>query len=266
MILFPPAKINLGLKVLGKRPDGYHSIETCMIAVPFTDILEILPAERFQFVQTGLKVDGDVNDNLCSKAFHLLQEKYDLKGAYIHLRKNIPMGAGLGGGSADGTFVLRGLNDLFSLGLTNDELRNFATQLGSDCPFFVEDAPQMAKGRGEELESAEVDLSGYYIKLINPGIHIGTAEAYAGVSFSSEEISIASIIQQPMETWKDQLTNDFEQSIFEKYPEIESIKEMLYTEGAVYASMTGSGSTVYGIFSKEPDKSPVKHFQQIARF
>ena len=174
MILFPPAKINLGLKVLGKRPDGYHSIETCMIAVPFTDILEILPAERFQFVQTGLKVDGDVNDNLCSKAFHLLQEKYDLKGAYIHLRKNIPMGAGLGGGSADGTFVLRGLNDLFSLGLTNEELRNFAAQLGSDCPFFVEDVPQIAKGRGEELESAEVDLSGYYVKLINPGIHVGT--------------------------------------------------------------------------------------------
>ena len=253
MILFPPAKINLGLNVLHKRSDGYHEIDTCMIPIDLTDVLEVLPSDNFHFIQTGLNVDGDMSDNLVVQAYHLLKDEYDLPPVYIHLRKNIPMGAGLGGGSADATYTLVALNRLFELKIPNKELEILASELGSDCSFFVENTPKIAKGRGEELTPIDIDLSGYYLKLIFPGLHIGTAEAYENVSFSENEKEIKHVISINIEEWRVNLKNGFERSAFLLHPQLAEIKNDLYKEGAVYASMTGSGSTMYGIFKEKPE-------------
>ena len=255
MIFFPPAKINLGLKVLRKRSDGYHELDTCMIPVPLHDVLEILPAQAFSFHQTGFTFPGADSDNLCIRAYRLLEKEFHLPPVYMHLRKIIPMGAGLGGGSSDAAWVLKGLNTIFNLGLANVQLEEFASQLGSDCPFFIANAPQMAGGRGEVLSSSNVDLSGCFLKLVNPGLHVGTAEAYAGVHFSGEYPALSEFLRKPISEWKMNVENDFEQSVFERYPEIEQIKQQLYSEGAVFALMSGSGSTVYGIYKEEPVKS-----------
>jgi 4-diphosphocytidyl-2-C-methyl-D-erythritol kinase len=252
MILFPPAKINLGLKILFKRPDGYHEIDSVMVPIPMFDVLELLPSDNFEFRQTGLTIDGDQSDNLCVRAYHLLKEKYGLPSVYIHLRKEIPMGAGLGGGSADAAFVLKGLNELFNLNCTVEELEALAGQLGSDCPFFIKNVPQVAKARGEILSSCEVNLKGYFLKIVNPGIHVGTKEAYAGVIFCEDVESVKEIVEGPMNRWKDQLVNDFEKSVFAIHPVLGKIKQQLYDEGAVYAAMSGSGSTLYGIFQTKP--------------
>lgn len=264
MILFPPAKINLGLNVKHKRDDGYHEIETCMVPISLTDVLEILPSDQFLFTQTGITVAGEQEENLCVRAFRLLQSEFDLPNVYIHLRKNIPMGAGLGGGSADATYVLLGLNDLFSLGLSHAQLEQFAARLGSDCPFFVKNEAQIAKGRGELLEPCGIDLSGYYLYLINPGIHVGTAEAYAGITFSSENVPLAQRVTVPIEEWKTVLKNDFETQIFVRHPEIAQIKEALYEEGAIYAAMSGSGSSVFGIFKERPYQRFSDYFEFVA--
>jgi len=252
MILFPPAKINLGLRVLYKRPDNYHEIDSCMVPIPFYDVLEILPAEQFSFLQTGLTIAGDQESNLCVKAFRRMQADFGIPNVYLHLRKEIPMGAGLGGGSADAAYVLRGLRDLFLPELGNAVLEGMAAQLGSDCALFVGDSPRLASGRGEILRPVNLDLKGWYLKLINPGIHIGTAEAYAGIVFPEEPVAVERVLTQPIETWKELLHNDFETSVFTLYPELRTLKEELYSEGAVYASMSGSGSTMYGLFSQEP--------------
>jgi 4-diphosphocytidyl-2-C-methyl-D-erythritol kinase len=255
MIFFPPAKINLGLKVLHKRTDGYHELDTCMIPVPLHDVLEILPAKEFSFHQTGLTFEGADTDNLCIQAFNLLASVYELPPVYMHLRKIIPMGAGLGGGSSDAAWVLKGLNMLFELNLSIKQLEDYAAQLGSDCPFFIADLPQMASGRGERLIPSRVDFSGYFLKLVNPGLHVGTAEAYAGVEFSPDTPALSEILQRPIEEWCTVVSNDFEQSIFQRFPQISDIKEQLYAEGAVFALMSGSGSTVYGIFKEKPKQS-----------
>jgi 4-diphosphocytidyl-2-C-methyl-D-erythritol kinase len=255
MILFPPAKINLGLNVLFKRSDGFHEIESCMMAVPVFDVLEIIQQEEFSFHQTGMTVDGKTDDNLCVRAFNLFKERYQIGNVYMHLRKEIPMGAGLGGGSADAAYVLRGLNELFQVGVSDVELEQMAATLGSDCPFFIKDLPQLATGRGEVLSKVDFDLHGLYVKLVNPGLHIGTKEAYAGIEFRKNPEKIAEVLKEPVNTWKDVLYNDFETSIFKVYPELISIKEQLYAEGAVYAAMSGSGSTMFGLFKKEPVKS-----------
>jgi 4-diphosphocytidyl-2-C-methyl-D-erythritol kinase len=252
MILFPPAKINLGLKVLSKRADGYHEIESCMLAIPLTDVLEVLPAADFGFQQSGILVDVPDEHNLCVKAFRLFQERYAIGNVWIHLRKQLPMGAGLGGGSADATYVLLALNRLFETQLTDDTLRSLAAELGSDCPFFVSKSAQIARGRGEILSKLDLNLTGWYLKIINPGIHIGTKEAYDGVHFSTELRPLEALLAEPVEGWKDVIKNDFETSIFEHHPLIASLKSELYAEGAVYASMSGSGSTVFGIFEEKP--------------
>ena len=224
MILFPPAKINLGLKVLKKREDGYHEIDTCMLVIPLTDVLEIVRAAEFTFKQTGLAIGGDFESNLCVKAFRLFQQRYDIPNVYIHLRKQIPMGAGLGGGSADASYVLRGLNQLFEVGLNYDQLREMASELGSDCPFFISDTVQLGRGRGTELSEFDLDLSGYFLKVINPEIHVGTAEAYAGITFSDDQNGVAEVLMRPISDWKASLKNDFEPSIFRRYPLIEDLK------------------------------------------
>ncbi|MEN9401284.1 MAG: hypothetical protein RL632_2387 [Bacteroidota bacterium] len=261
MILFPPAKINLGLNVLRKREDGYHDLDTCMVPIPMCDVLEILPADTFQYLQTGLNIPGAADDNLCVKAYNLLKAHYTLPPVYMHLRKEIPMGAGLGGGSADAAYVLTGFNSLFELNISINQLVEFAAQLGSDCPFFVKNEAQIAHGRGEILSPCALDLKGLYLKIINPGIHVGTKEAYAGVVPNADGSSVSSIIEQPIAAWKGQLKNDFEMSVFSNHPILQEIKEKLYEEGAVYAAMTGSGSTMFGIFNTQPtltfqDKSP----------
>lgn len=257
MITFPNCKINLGLRVLQKRTDGYHNLETVFFPLPFYDALELIPysGTGLSFTTSGLTVDGNPSDNLCAKAYELLKKDFPyLPGAAIHLHKAIPSGAGLGGGSADAAFTLKLLNTQFALGLTTEELIRYGLQLGSDCPFFILNQPCFATGRGEELTPVKIDLSSYSFVLVNPGIHVSTANAFMGIKPAIPVKSIQTIIQQPAGTWKDELLNDFELTVFPQYPAIQSIKDELYQAGAVYASMSGSGSTIFGIFPT--DKTP----------
>lgn len=251
--MFPPCKINLGLYVRGKRADGYHELESIMYQLPFCDILEIVPANDFSFTSSGLTIAGDEDSNLCVKAYHMMREKFGIPPVKMHLHKQIPMGAGLGGGSADGTYTLVLLNNLFQLNLPSEELRVLALQLGSDCPLFVESGPQLAKGRGEILQHVALDLSGYYLQLINIGIHVSTKEAFSQVRFTSEDPALEKTIQLPVEQWRENLRNDFEESVFSLYPELEAMKKELYRRGALYVSMTGSGSTIFALFKEKPE-------------
>ena len=250
MILYPPAKINLGLNILRKREDGYHDIDSCMVEIPFADILEVTMSDSFEFLQTGIEISGG-GTNLCEKAYQLLQNEFEIGPVRIHLRKQIPIGAGLGGGSADATYTLLALNHLFDLQLSIQKLKELSSELGSDCPFFVEGLPQIAQGKGEILAPVELDLSDLYLVLLNPGIHVGTKEAYDGVSVGVNTVTIEEILQKPFEQWKELLKNDFETSVFQRHPEIQTLKESLYQSGAIYAAMSGSGSSVFGLFTNE---------------
>jgi 4-diphosphocytidyl-2-C-methyl-D-erythritol kinase len=253
MLLFPNCKINLGLDILRKRDDGFHNIETVFYPIPFTDVLEVVTntqTDSVEFTGTGLVVDGNAEDNLCIKAYRLLKRDFlKLPAVKIHLHKVIPMGAGLGGGSADAAFMLILLNDKFRLSISVEKLIDYALQLGSDCPFFLQNKPGFATGRGELIEELSLDLSSYKIVLINPGIHINTGWAFSQITPAQPKRSIKEIVQEPIETWKTDLKNDFEEVVFAAHPEIKEIKEELYRQGAIYASMSGSGSTVFGIFS-----------------
>jgi 4-diphosphocytidyl-2-C-methyl-D-erythritol kinase len=253
MLFFPNCKINLGLQILNKREDGFHNLETVFYPVNVKDALEIIPSPNtttpIEFTATGLPIEGNSNSNICVKAYWLLKKEFpQLPNIKMHLLKAIPLGAGLGGGSADGAFTLQLLNKRFNLGLSNNQLMNFAAQLGSDCPFFIINKPCFATGRGEILEPISIDLSSYKMVLINPRIQINTGWAFSQITPTMPVKSIKSIIEQPITTWKEELKNDFENPIFKVHPEIKMIKEDLYAKGAVYASMSGSGSTLYGIF------------------
>ncbi|HEX5654239.1 MAG TPA: 4-(cytidine 5'-diphospho)-2-C-methyl-D-erythritol kinase [Chitinophagaceae bacterium] len=258
MIVFPNCKINLGLRILRKRSDGYHDLETVFYPLPITDILEIIRYPVYQKIFTvplsksGFVIDGDPSENLCVKAFKLLKRDFPrLPNVQMHLHKSIPAGAGLGGGSADGAFTLQVLNKEFELGLSVEELQHYALKLGSDCPFFIVNKPCYASGRGEILEPVELDLSAYNLVIVNPGISINTGRAFLHIRPAIPEISIKEIIKQPLERWKDELVNDFESWVFKSYPSIVEIKDQLYVAGALYASMSGSGSTVFGIFARD---------------
>lgn len=258
MIVFPNCKINLGLHISGKREDGFHNLETVFYPVPFKDALELIPSTNteIEFTGTGLAVDVDAADNLCVKAYHLLKKDFpEIPAVKIHLHKAIPLGAGLGGGSADAAFMLKLLNEKFHLNLSTDQLINYALQLGSDCPFFIINNPCFATGRGEVLEQTALNLSAYKIVLINPGIHINTGWAFSNITPAPPVKSIKEIILQPINTWKAELKNDFETAVFTAHPAIKEIKETLYAQGAIYAAMSGSGSTVFGIF--EPNTGSV---------
>ena len=260
MISFPNCKINLGLHILGKREDGFHNLETVFYPLALKDALELMPSSNstteIEFTGTGLAVDGNMENNLCVKAYYLLKKDFpQLPAVKIHLHKTIPMGAGLGGGSADASFMLRLLNDKFKLNLSNTQLLNYALPLGSDCPFFIINKPCFATGRGEILEEIKIDLSAYKIVLINPGIHINTGRAFSNISPALPKKSVKEIVQQPIETWKTELKNDFEMPVFAAHPQVKEIKELLYQQGAIYAAMSGSGSTVFGIF--EPNAGSV---------
>lgn len=256
MIVFPNCKINIGLNILSKRNDGYHNLETIFYPIPFTDILEIITNsentenEQLQFSQTGISIAGSHTDNLCVKAANLLKNEFsEIPALAIHLHKLIPSGAGLGGGSADASFVLKLLNEKYQLQLSEYKLMEYAALLGSDCPFFIKNSPCLAKGRGEILTPIELNLTGYKIVLINPGIHITTATAFQIINPQVPEIPLSELITEPIDNWKMSIKNDFETGVFAMYPAIASIKEQLYHSGAVYAAMSGSGSTVFGIFS-----------------
>jgi 4-diphosphocytidyl-2-C-methyl-D-erythritol kinase len=239
MVAFPPCKINLGLNIIRRRPDGYHDIETCFYPVPWTDILEVIPSDKFEFTTSGMAIPGD--DNLCVKAYQLLKAP----PAKIHLHKIIPTGAGLGGGSSDAAWTLRLLNDVFDLKHSKEKLKEYAATLGSDCSFFIDDIPMIGKGRGEVLSPSTISLKGKFIVIITPDVHVSTADAYAGIIPGGRKVEWEGVMLE-------ELKNDFEETIFKKFPEIRSIKEELYKAGAEYASMSGSGSSVYGIFPKKP--------------
>ncbi len=256
MIVFPNCKINLGLHILQKRNDGYHNLETVFYPLPLKDIVEIVPSKNsMNFSCSGLLVNGEHENNLCLKAYQLLKKDFpQLPSVQIHLHKTIPIGAGLGGGSSDGAFTLTLLNQKFNLELSTEKLINYALQLGSDCPFFIINEPCVATGRGELLEEIKLDLSQFRFLIISPGIHIDTAWAFSKLNLPGRDNSksnLKEIIHQPVETWKKDLVNDFEAIAFHQFPEIKKIKEKLYQAGAVYSSMSGSGSSVYGIFEKD---------------
>lgn len=251
MILFPPAKINLGLNIIEKRPDNYHEIESVLYPIPLFDILEVLPWEELNFRQSGIAIPGEEKDNLCLRAYDLMKEKYQIPPVYIHLIKNIPMGAGLGGGSADGAYILRALNSIYNLQCSALELEDLAARLGSDCPFFIHDEPMYVTGRGEKMKPVKIDLKGWYLKLINPGIHVSTSEAYSNVTLSGNRF-LEALIDEPVNFWMKDLENVFEKTVFQSHPELYNIKHSLYNEGAVYAAMSGSGSTMFGLFLEEP--------------
>ncbi|MBZ5856446.1 4-(cytidine 5'-diphospho)-2-C-methyl-D-erythritol kinase [Flavihumibacter profundi] len=254
MIVFPNAKINLGLQVTEKRPDGYHNIASVFYPLGLTDILEALPAEAFSFTASGLPIDATPDKNLCCKAWELLKKDFSLPPVAMYLHKIIPMGAGLGGGSSDGAYTLILLNQLFRLNLGEQQLVNYALQLGSDCPFFIINQPVIAKGRGEIMEKIDLpQLKGKKVLLVNPGLHINTGWAFSQIKPRENPESLAALCQLPLAAWKGKIQNDFEPGVFHHYPQLQQIKEQLYKCGAVYASMTGTGSTIYGIFDQLPD-------------
>lgn len=251
MVIFPNCKINIGLNILQKREDGYHDIESIFFPLPFTDVLEIISSKgTSHFENSGISA-GKNDKNLCLKAYHLVKKDYpQLPEINMHLHKAVPIGAGLGGGSADATFTLFLLNKKYELNIPDSSLFDYASQLGSDCPFFLLNKPCLASGRGGIMAEIELSFSPYKILLINPGIHINTKEIFQKITPGIPSKKIKAIIEQPIESWKKELTNDFEKVVFSLHPEIKKIKESLYQHKAIYASMTGTGSTVFGIFNK----------------
>ncbi|MCF8368246.1 MAG: 4-(cytidine 5'-diphospho)-2-C-methyl-D-erythritol kinase [Bacteroidales bacterium] len=255
MISFPSCKINLGLSVLNKRIDGFHNVKTILYPIPLNDALEIIPSsdKRFSFTDSGLKIQGDRKSNLVVKAYELLKSDFALKDVHIHLYKAIPMGAGLGGGSADAAHTIMLLNQLFKLNLSNDQMEGYCRQLGSDCAFFIKNTPALAFQKGDQFKAVKVDLTGYHIIIVKPEVHIKTPEAYSWITPSIKESPLHNIISNPVSEWNGQLINDFEIPVSKRFPVILDIKEKLLNEGALYASLTGSGAALYGIFSNPPN-------------
>ena len=262
MINFPIAKINLGLNVVSKREDGYHNLETVFYPVPIKDALEVLPMHegfpsdvRCDLKVTNLFIDGDEQKNLVVKAYNMIAQDYDLPRVHVHLYKHIPTQAGMGGGSSDCAYMIRLLNDMFSLGMSDDKMIGYAARLGADCAFFINSLPAYAEGIGEKLQPISLDLSGYKMLVVRPNIPVSTKEAFSLITPQKPMKNCLDIVRQPIETWKDELVNDFEHSVFALHPEIGKLKEIMYEQGAVYAAMSGSGSSVFGLFRDTPDEN-----------
>lgn len=264
MILFPNSKINLGLHITARRPDGYHEIETLFYPVTgLCDAVAMLtgsgiPDTEVVFTSSGLEVDCPEDKNLCVKALRILKdafpERFPAEGMRIHLRKNIPFGAGLGGGSADATAVLTGLNEMLSLGLTVDELAPYAARLGSDTVFFLFNTPMLGTGRGERLVPfQDLDLRGWWLLLVKPPVGVSTGEAYSLITPRVPSVPLEDILRLPVEMWRERLVNDFEEPLSARLPVLGEIKTELYKRGATYAALSGSGSTVFGLFREKPD-------------
>ena len=257
MICFPNAKINLGLNILSKRADGYHELETLFYPIGLKDGLEFIENKLngIYFTSSGIPLDISTEGNIVVKAYRLLAADFTLPGLDIHLHKVIPFGAGLGGGSSDAAFLLKGLNNHFELGLTIEQLRGYALKLGADCSFFIENRPAFARGIGERLQTTDFSLKGYFLLLVKPPLGVGTREAYSGITPATPEIRLSEAITLPAEKWQESIVNDFEASILPLFPGIAEIKTKLLESGAVYAAMSGSGSSVFGLFKGEPEIS-----------
>jgi 4-diphosphocytidyl-2-C-methyl-D-erythritol kinase len=253
MITFPNAKINIGLQIIEKRPDGFHNIASCFYPVGWSDVLEIIPASELSFSSSGIEIPGDPTQNLCLKAYELLRRDFNLPPVAMHLLKIVPIGAGMGGGSVDAAFALKLLNTTFQLSLSTFDLQNYARKLGSDCAFFIENKPLFCYEKGDQFADVSLTLKGKYIVLVYPNLHISTAEAYGGVKPQRPDVNLTEALQRPVSEWRHCIQNDFEHGLFAKYPILPKIKDQLYENGALYASMTGSGSTIYGIFEKVTD-------------
>ena len=253
MIVYPNAKINLGLNVVAKRADGYHDIETVFYPIPLQDALEVADAPTFRFRLAGTPLDCPAGDNLVIKVLQMVEHDFKLPELDVFLYKHIPSGAGLGGGSSDAAFMLMLLNERFELGLTNDEMKARLATLGADCPFFVENRPVLATGIGDVFRPIDLTLAGWTLVLVKPDIAVSTAEAYAGITPHTPEKPLEEIIKQPVETWQGNLRNDFEENIFARHPDIAATRDLLLDLGATYAAMSGSGSAVFGLFRQPLD-------------
>lgn len=255
MITYPNAKINLGLNIVEKRPDGYHNLETIFYPINLQDALEVTLLEgekEYELTLSGTPIEGNPEDNLVVKAYRLLKEDYPhIAPVDIHMYKHIPTGAGLGGGSADAAFMIKLLNDKFNLGLSIEEMENYAARLGADCAFFIQNKPVFASGIGNIFEPIQLSLKGYFLVLVKPDIFVSTKDAFSLITPKMPVQSLKEIVRMPVETWRATMKNDFENSVFKKFPEIAAIKDKLYDMGAIYASMSGSGSSVYGIFREQ---------------
>jgi len=253
MISFPNAKINLGLYITEKRADGFHNLETVFFPVGWSDALEIAHSDELRFTMSGIAISGSPESNLVMKAYSLLQKDFDLPPLKIHLHKQIPFGAGLGGGSADGAFMLRMLNHTFNLNISQEKLLAYSAVLGSDCPFFILNKPVFATGRGEIMNEINLNVKGLYLLLVKPSLEVSTARAFQNVIPQKPVVSLSELINLPVQDWKNNIVNQFESSVFPQYPEISGIKTQLYNTGAIYASMSGSGSCVFGLFNELPE-------------
>ena len=249
MILYPNAKINLGLNILRKKNNGYHEINSVFYPVKnICDILEIVPSKKFSFSSTGIKIND--NNNICIRAFNLFKKDFNIGNVKIHLHKQIPIGAGLGGGSSDGAFTLLMLDKIFNLRLSKSILKKYATFLGADCSFFIENRPSFVFGIGEKIKVINLDLSDYKIEFFFSDLHISTADAYGNIVPALPLFSLNNILDLPINRWRNKIVNDFELPIFQKYFELEKAKERFYNQGAIYSSLTGTGSAIYAIFDK----------------
>jgi len=251
MICFPNAKINIGLEIVSKREDGFHNIVTGIYPIGYCDILEITKSDKFKFTQTGLIIPGNGEGNLVVRAYNLLQEENDIPAVNIHLHKVVPIGAGLGGGSSDASFTLITLNQIFHLNYNLDELEKFAGRLGTDCPFFIRNQPGIAIKKGDEFKPLEIDISGHWLVVVTPNIHITTSEAYSFIVPSHGNGEWTELLSQSTGSWKTNISNSFEDYALNEYPELNEIKNKLLNEGAIYSSLSGSGSSVYGLFKEK---------------
>ena len=265
MIIFPNAKINIGLNIIARRADGYHNLETIFYPVKINDALEIIEADDLSFESSGLEIPGAPESNLCLAAYNLLKKDFNLPPVKIHLHKHIPIGAGLGGGSADAAFFIRLADQKFELALTDEQMMDYARQLGADCAFFILNKPVFAFEKGDEFEPVRLDLSAYEIVVLMPPVHVSTAEAYSGVKPKQVNTSLLELVTLPVNQWKNHIKNDFEESVFRNHPVIRGIKAGLYEAGALYASMSGSGSSVFGIFETKPDLTELEMTNKIFR-
>lgn len=254
MIVFCNAKVNIGLRINGNRSDGFHDLQSYFLPVPIKDALEIIDADHdgLRIFMSGTELPESGGANICTKVYDVLSEKFKLSGLDLHLLKTIPVGAGMGGGSSNAAAMLHLLNDKFGLGIENEELRIFAAKLGSDVPFFIDNVPSMVSGRGEVLDPFNVDLSNYWMQIIDPGIHCSTAQIFGGHSIDLNTEDLNTALLRPVADWQDNVFNDLEKAAFDLYPDIGSLKNSFYDRGALYASMSGSGSSVFGIFKDEP--------------
>jgi len=263
MIIFPNAKINIGLNITSKRKDGYHNLESIFYPINWVDILEINKSDRFEFTSSGLHIDSNPDNNLVVKAYRLMVDKFKITPCQIHLHKQIPMGAGLGGGSADASFTLTAINQLFNLNISVFELEKLADELGSDCPFFINNTPKLVNGKGNLISKINLDLSDYYIKLVNPNIHVSTKEAFNGITPKPSNTDYINFSVNDLTNSK--ITNDFESTVFSIHPILKDIKNTLETEGSFFTSMTGTGSTIFGLFKNKPKFTCEKYTEKIIK-